>query len=583
MELLEYYKNLKPLLENVSLMFTLEESSVEEPPAELCEMLAPALSYMLASKKAVHPRIDSLYKNTVQRMDEDRVLKLLEIYDLPELENTLSIECRIRYKQMLVCCLADPVHINDQLVKLLSKAYPDNVLKEDSPANTWVMLTAGAYDAKYVSITFLALVLEGKKVPHLRDGDTADMSMRNFKKIALENMPLPYWLSPQSDEYPELKNSERNIGKLVSSSCRFFGEEENRKVAEIMQKLAKENESKKAQRYCAIKAEPFGTNLFTAVDDILNPNILPPKATQSIKVILKDKNIISRAEKLDSDDPAYVAEFLLACLKRGSISMQELYDTEISKESMEKIADAYREIIGGDEIPADCLLSGAIMEALMNRINNETQINAILFEKAFGNTNQDIDEILPEPDLQNDDSLVDELQKEIAALKAKNNSLSAKITMVKEEKAKEIDRLRKENSKLKQNYESKKEEVDDLLSLLSEDEEDETVSISDMQKAISQKKILFIGGHDTWQSTMRKVFPRAKFIQKGAYSTVSKELFNGLDCAVYQVKMGEHSMYRKCKSMMHNDTLLIMLNSNNTETTIRKIYHALFNQRRKAG
>ena len=127
MELLEYYKNLKPLLENVSLMFTLEESSVEEPPAELCEMLAPALSYMLASKKAVHPRIDSLYKNTVQRMDEDRVLKLLEIYDLPELENTLSIECRIRYKQMLVCCLADPVHINDQLVKLLSKAYPDNV------------------------------------------------------------------------------------------------------------------------------------------------------------------------------------------------------------------------------------------------------------------------------------------------------------------------------------------------------------------------------------------------------------------------------------------------------------------------
>ena len=583
MELLEYYKNLKLLLENVSLMFTLEESPVAEPSAELCEMLTPTLSYLLASKKTIHPRIDSLYRNTVQRMDEDKVLEKLEIYDLPELENTLSLECRIRYKQMLVCCLADPVHINEQLVKLLGKAYPDNVLKEESPAVMWTMITAGAYDAKHASITFLAMVLEGKKVPHLRDGDAADISMRNFRKIAMENMPMPYWLTPQSDEYPELKNTERNIGKLTTSVCRFQGEEENQKSAAIMQKMVKEDECRKPQKYCAVKATPFETDLFTAGDGIMNLGGLPPRAVQSIKVILKDKNIVSRAEKLDSSYKAYVAEFLLACLKRGSVSLEELYDTEISRESAEKIADAYRETIGGDWIPADCFLSGALITALMNRIDNEMQTNAILFEKAFGKTAPDTDDIMPEPMLQNDDCLVEELQKEITALKTKNSNLAAKITAVKEEKAKEIDKLRKENTKLKRDYESKTEEVEDILAMLSDDEENETVSISDMQKAISQKKLLFIGGHDTWQNAMKKVFPRAKFIQKGAYSTVSKELFNGLDCAVYQVKMGEHSMYRKCKSMMHSETQLIMLNSNNTETTIRKIYHALFMQRRKAG
>lgn len=583
MELLEYYKNLKLFLENVSLMFTLEESPVAEPSAELCEMLTPTLSYLLASKKTIHPRIDSLYRNTVQRMDEDKVLEKLEIYDLPELENTLSLECRIRYKQMLVCCLADPVHINEQLVKLLGKAYPDNVLKEESPAVMWTMITAGAYDAKYVSVTFLAMVLEGKRMPHLRDGDSAETSIRCFRKIAIENMPLPYWLTPQSDGYPELKNTERMIGKLATSACCFQGEEENRKTVDIMQKMVEEDERKKPQKYCAVKAAPFETDLFMAGDGMWNSNGLPPRAARSIKIILKNKNIVSRAEKLDSSCKAYVAEFLLACLKRGSVSLEELYDTEISRESMEKIADAYRETIGGDWIPADCLLSGALITALMNRIDNEMQVNAILFEKAFGKAAADMDEILPEPMPQEDDCLVEELQREIAALKTKNNNLAAKITAVKEEKAREIDKLRKENAKLKQDYKSKTEEVEDILSMLSDDEEDETVSLSDMQKAISQKKLLFIGGHDTWQSAMKKVFPRAKFIQKGAYSTVSKELFNGLDCAVYQVKMGEHSMYRKCKSMMHSNTQLIMLNSNNTETTIRKIYHSIYGQKRKAG
>ena len=151
-----------------------------------------------------------------------------------------------------------------------------------------------------------------------------------------------------------------------------------------MQKMVKEDECRKPQKYCAVKAAPFETDLFTAGDGIMNLGGLPPRAVQSIKVILKDKNIVSRAEKLDSSYKAYVAEFLLACLKRGSVSLEELYDTEISRESAEKIADAYRETIGGDWIPADCFLSGALITALMNRIDNEMQTNAILFEKAFG-------------------------------------------------------------------------------------------------------------------------------------------------------------------------------------------------------
>lgn len=595
MELSEYYNKLKQALNEAPLTFAPGEPQYAKPSEALVETLSPAVSYLLASKKSVHHRIGTMYNGIIQQAASSIPKEKLAEYDIPELEATLTLAGRLRYKQVLVCCLADLKTAADRLLQLMVKAYPENQIKESDAFGIWIAMACGAYAIEHISATFLMLILEGKRILSFCNHDTDGFIA--FKYEAIRNMPLPYWA-----EIPDLQIRDTiSLGHTLAASCALPYEERSLEAVDFFTRELKRNDDKRKQIVRDIKAAPFATR--PALPDEVLPEfgLLPKQALRAAQQILKNKNITERKHAVEDREEkkadGSMTAFLLACIKREALSIEELLDFDITPDVSARIAGAALDALDRP-ITMDCYVAGALVSALANRAVNEANTASRLLDAAVDDDVMGINKTadtslqptasaVEQPETNAADEELNALQEEIAALKGKlaaqknkNQSLSETINRIKKENEGVIRRMEADNKSLKETCERKQQEIDDLMLLTADDGQDDYgMSVEEMKTAVAGKRLLFVSGHDTWQATMRQEFPRAKFVKAGAFNTIEKSLLADVECVIYNVKMGAHSLFNKCRSVMRDDTRLVILNTNNTEATIRRIYRGIYGGR----
>ena len=101
------------------------------------------------------------------------------------------------------------------------------------------------------------------------------------------------------------------------------------------------------------------------------------------------------------------------------------------------------------------------------------------------------------------------------------------------------------------------------------------ISLEEISEALSQKKVVFVGGHTNWINQLRPYLPNATHIELGAYKKLSRSVLSGADVIVYSTIWNEHGMYYACQKMKDKDTPICMIMNTNTDLSLKLIYQAL--------
>lgn len=590
------------------------------------EFLAPAISYLLASKSAARQKIQRLYTQARKREDtiSERTEKLLAQYDMPELESTLTQEGRLRYKQALFCMLSENGGIDrEEAIFLLEKAYPGSVIAK-RPDDIGLGIPIGTYETKDAGVAVLLLALRKMTLPII-ESTVFDAWIGLLKLAALVYMPLPYWPGKLESEKTAGK-IERSIGKLTNKACYFYTDEIADSVARNISSCVKMDKQKKDAMtlmctYAPARLPSVEELMDMAEEEMPSFAFLTKESLEDLKLFLSDKRVEERSKRVKAaSDPGRRREFLLAefarqCLSMGPVSMGEIYDTEISWETAERIKGAYaitfndEESRGLSKDPVAAFL-GTVVLSLANRAYSESRVNAVLIEEAAKREQRLAEfeaQVLKVKELENAAAVDEEaltaakqetqsLKKEVSKLKMKNSGLSAEIKDIREKKEEDVLKLRAENESLKREYEKIKHEMDEILAAMEDDDEDNETAGSDtssfideadldaMCHYINENRLIFVGGHTSWQDAMRRLFPGAKFAKKESYMTLSKDFFRNADYIIYNYKWSKHSLYRKCKAYADDGVPMIMLSTNNTDFSVRRIYDSIQDySKRKAG
>lgn len=169
-------------------------------------------------------------------------------------------------------------------------------------------------------------------------------------------------------------------------------------------------------------------------------------------------------------------------------------------------------------------------------------------------------------EIQEDDVQIEEISIEtLRNLRKKNRDLIDIINELKEENK----RLRRENRRYEKiNYE---EIIDTIVSV--DEEHDNEVSTEKIERIISQKKIVIIGGDDFWYNKLKNQFPEWRFIRPDSDQTQSLSILDNADAIYFYTKYMGHDTYKRAKNYMEKNSLKYgYIETYNIEQTLKRIY-----------
>ncbi|MDO4521253.1 MAG: hypothetical protein Q4B44_06390, partial [Erysipelotrichaceae bacterium] len=165
-----------------------------------------------------------------------------------------------------------------------------------------------------------------------------------------------------------------------------------------------------------------------------------------------------------------------------------------------------------------------------------------------------------------------QLKEKEEAIFLKDQSVIRQRTLYEEarDKAAELDENRRE-------YEASRRELialrDHIFKMTEDDieEEEDQVLLERMKRAIADKKIMIIGGHENWQKRMRKIFPKWKFV--AVSDNLGLDTVDGMDYIYFFTDFMSHELYYKFVGLMRRrDMNWYYIHGTNIEKNIRQIY-----------
>ena len=154
------------------------------------------------------------------------------------------------------------------------------------------------------------------------------------------------------------------------------------------------------------------------------------------------------------------------------------------------------------------------------------------------------------------------------------NDLNHKI----QEQALIIERLAKENDKLKSilQKEQKTKVIETIdISELDETEKEDQIALEEMVSFLQDYRIRYTGGHPVVLNKLKQIFPEWDFYESGkGYHWNENELFKKTDyCVIHYIHMS-HSEFNKIMQGVENyDVPIIYVKNNNIESIISVIYN----------
>lgn len=100
--------------------------------------------------------------------------------------------------------------------------------------------------------------------------------------------------------------------------------------------------------------------------------------------------------------------------------------------------------------------------------------------------------------------------------------------------------------------------------------------ISMMRDAISNKRIIIIGGHQNWHNKLKKLFPKWTLIYMDEFKAVTSNMLENHDYVFFYSDYLSHKSYNKCVAMLRENNIPFgYLHGVNPDITIKQIYDSL--------
>ena len=97
--------------------------------------------------------------------------------------------------------------------------------------------------------------------------------------------------------------------------------------------------------------------------------------------------------------------------------------------------------------------------------------------------------------------------------------------------------------------------------------------LSDMEKAIADKRIVIIGGHVNWQNKLKQIFPEWLFVHPDAYKTVNSGMLEGKEKVYFFTDYNNHISYKKFVAIVREKNIPFgYIGSRNIASVVSQIY-----------
>lgn len=104
-------------------------------------------------------------------------------------------------------------------------------------------------------------------------------------------------------------------------------------------------------------------------------------------------------------------------------------------------------------------------------------------------------------------------------------------------------------------------------------EEDELAMMKD---AISDKRIVIIGGHQNWHNKLKKLFPKWTLIYMDEFKAVTTSMLENHDYVFFYSDYLSHKSYNKCVAMLRENNIPFgYLHGINPDITIKQVYESI--------
>lgn len=174
-----------------------------------------------------------------------------------------------------------------------------------------------------------------------------------------------------------------------------------------------------------------------------------------------------------------------------------------------------------------------------------------------------------------DDKQYDELKKEVEALQFQLQK-SRKGESHYKELYERNSRQSFDASALKQQYEAEHAELVALrehVYSMTEIPEESGISIDDMKRMLSSKKLVIIGGNSNWVLKLKELFPDWVFVGAGRSGTIDEHILDNADFVYFFTDTMSHSVYYRFIQMVRNNNLpFAYIHGVNLDLNIRQMY-----------
>lgn len=217
-----------------------------------------------------------------------------------------------------------------------------------------------------------------------------------------------------------------------------------------------------------------------------------------------------------------------------------------------------------DKEEYDCLFDASKME--IHGDNRKAESKTVLAQEVAATVTKNEQET--------DNSL-----QEIALLKSRLDDREREIKRLRES-YRMLDVAKREIEEMVHKYESEREELIALREYAYQTQQEEpevsSISLEEMKKAISGKKIAIIGGHVNWHNKLKQQFPEWRFVLSEAFKTVDGKMLEGSEKVYFYTDHMSHVIYGKFISAVRERKIPFgYLKSIHLESVIRQVYEDL--------
>ena len=174
----------------------------------------------------------------------------------------------------------------------------------------------------------------------------------------------------------------------------------------------------------------------------------------------------------------------------------------------------------------------------------------------------------------------DKYLQEISLLRSRLDDRDREIKRLRES-YRTLDAAKREIEEMVHKYESEREELIALREYAYQTQQEEpeisSISLEEMKKAISGKKIAIIGGHVNWHNKLKQQFPEWRFVLSEAFKTVDGKMLEGSEKVYFYTDHMSHVIYGKFISAVRERKIPFgYLKSIHLESVIRQVYEDLW-------